>query len=76
MTNLITVLYFLGYITIGVIVALLFSWKRIVKDHIDMLVVTYFWPVFVIYFIAEKIFVKWPSKFYKKWNDKMRKRGK
>lgn len=75
MTNLITVLYFLGYIAIGVIVALLFSWKRIVKDHIDMLILTYFWPVFVIWLIGEKILVKWPSKFYKKWNRKMQNRG-
>lgn len=76
MANLITVLYFLGYITIGVIVALLFSWKRIVKDYVDMLVVTYFWPVFFVWFIGEKILVKWPSKFYKKWNRKMQNRRK
>lgn len=73
---MITVVWILVYILIGVITALTLSWKRITCDHIDMIIVTYGWPVFLIYFIGEKVFYKWPCNLYKKWNKKMGRRGK
>lgn len=68
-----TALYILGYVAIGVIVALLFSWRKITKDVTSMLVITYLWPVFVFGLAGIKIFIEWPSKAYKKFNRKVKK---
>lgn len=65
---------FLGYIAIGVIVALLFSWKGITKDVTSMLIVTYFWPAFFIWWVFETVFIKGLGKQYRKFNRYMRKR--
>lgn len=73
---MLTVVWILAYILIGVITALTLSWKRITGDHIDMIIVTYGWPVFLAYIVVEKVFYKWPCNLYKKWNKKMGRRGK
>lgn len=73
---MITVVWILAYVLIGVITALTLSWKRITCDHIDMIIVTYGWPVFLVYLVGEKVFYKWPCNLYKKWNKKMWRRGK
>lgn len=73
---MITVVWILAYILIGVITALSLSWKRITGDHIDMIIVTYFWPVFVLYIVGKKVLVELPCNLYKKWNKKMGRRGK
>ena len=68
-----TALYILGYIAIGVIVALFFSWRNITRDVVSMLVVTYFWPVFFGYWIFEMVFIKGLGGLYKKYNRKVKK---
>ena len=73
---MITVVWILAYILIGVIAALTFSWKGITHDHVDMIIVTYFWPVLLAYLVGEKVFYKWPCNLYKKWNKRMGRRGK
>ena len=73
---MITVVWIIAYVFIGVIAALTFSWKGITHDHVDMIIVTYFWPVFLAYLVGEKVFYKWPCNLYKKWNKKMGRRGK
>ena len=44
---MLTVVWFVVYILIGAITALTLSWKGITYNHIDMIIVTYFWPVFL-----------------------------
>ena len=73
---MITVVWILAYILIGVITALALSWKRITGDHIDMIIVTYFWPVFVLYIVGKNVLGELPCNLYKKWNKKMGRRGK
>ena len=73
---MITVVWIIAYVFIGVIAALTFSWKGITHDHVDMIIVTYFWPVFLAYLVGEKVFYKWPCNLYKEWNKKMGRRGK
>lgn len=63
-----TALCILGYIIIGVIVALFFSWREITKDVTSMLVVTYIWPVFVGWWVVEMIFINGLGKLYRKFN--------
>jgi hypothetical protein len=65
---------FVLYIAIGVIIALTFAWKNITKDVTSMLIVTYFWPAFIIWLVFEKVFIKWPTKMYRKFNRYLRKR--
>lgn len=55
---MLTVVWFVVYILIGAITALTLSWKGITYDHIDMIIVTYFWPVFLAYIVVEKVFYK------------------
>ena len=73
---MLTVVWFVVYILIGAITALTLSWKEITYDHIDMIIVTYFWPVVLAYIVVEKVFYKWPCNLYKKWDKKMGRRGK
>lgn len=73
---MLTVVWFVVYILMGAITALTLSWRGITYDHIDMIIVTYFWPVFLAYIVVEKVFYKWPCNLYKKWNKKMGRRGK
>lgn len=68
-----TALYILGYVAIGVIVALFFSWRNITRDVVSMLVVTYFWPAFTIWWIFETVFIKGLGDLYKKFNRKVKK---
>lgn len=68
-----TALYILGYVTIGVIVALFFSWRGITKDVTSMLIVTYFWPAFMIWGFVETVIIGWPKKLYRKFNRKVKK---
>lgn len=68
-----TVLCILGYVAIGVMVALFFSWRGITKDVTSMLVVTYLWPVFAGWWIIEMIFINGLGKLYKKFNRKVKK---
>lgn len=68
-----TVFYILSYVTIGVFVALFFSWRNITKDVTSMLIVTYFWPIFVIWWLFEMIFINSLGSVYKKFNRKTKK---
>lgn len=70
---MITALYFVGYVAIGVIVALFFSWRNITRDVVSMLVVTYLWPAFAIWWIFETVFIKGLGGLYKKFNRKVKK---
>ena len=68
-----TVFYILSYVAVGVFVALFFSWRGITKDVTSMLIVTYFWPIFVIWWLFETVFINGLGGVYKKFNRKTKK---
>lgn len=72
--NVTTALCILSYIAIGVVVAILFSWKEITRDVTSMLIVTYLWPVFILWIIVDNVFIRMPMKFYRKFNRYLRKK--